>query len=104
MDLLELTFYQKILPALIQFETENTKQESELAKCFPKFYAGHSQSKDQAASGDGDFYLILENVCSRHFKLADCNLGLDIDTASLMVKKVRKMKYNDICGTSYKFD
>ena len=94
MDLLELTFYQNILPALVQFEKESTGQESELAQCFPKFYAGESMRIDEStkqADSQGDFYLILENVCSRQFKLADCNVGLDLETASLMVKKVSEL-------------
>ena len=81
MDVLELTFYQNILPLLTKFETSQTRQEeSDLLRCFPRFYAGHCE--------DGDFYLILENVCSRHFRLAHCNSGLDQHTAELMLEKV----------------
>ena len=78
MDLLELTFYRDILPAMISFEKSKTEC-SELEKMFPKFYAGKA----------GDFYLILENVSKRGFKLADCNAGLDSKmSVDLMVKQV----------------
>ena len=78
MDLLELTFYREILPAMVKFE-KSTSGRSELEKMFPKFYAGEA----------GNFYLILENVSSRGFKLPDCNTGLDTQTSvELMVKQV----------------
>ena len=78
MDLLELTFYRDILPALVNFEKSKSGS-SELEKMFPKFYAGEA----------GDFYLILENVSSKGFKLADCNSGLDTKmSVELMVKQV----------------
>ena len=77
MDKIELSFYRDILPSLIKFEEEKTGQ-SVLTTMFPKFYAGDT----------GDFYLILENVCHRGFKLEDCNKGLNEDQADLMVKQV----------------
>ena len=79
MDILELDFYNNILPTLVQFEKKLTGN-SELENLFPKFYDG--------GCNKGDFYLILENLSKRNFKLIDCNKGLDRRQMENLVAKV----------------
>lgn len=78
MDILEMDFYKNILPTFVQFE-EQLAGKSELRNLFPKFYDGECQ--------DGDFYLILENLCKKDFSLVDCNTGLDLKQMEALVQK-----------------
>ena len=78
LDTLEMEFYKNILPTLVQFEKKLVGY-SELEKTFPKFYGGECS--------DGDFYLILENLCQRNFKLNDCDAGLDRRRLESLVQK-----------------
>ena len=86
MDTLELSFYTDILPHLVSFErSHHTGSQSEqLKEMFPRFYAG-------SCSDAGHFHLVLENVCARGLRMADCNQGLDFDQASTMIRQVKKM-------------
>ena len=78
MDTLEMEFYKNILPTLVEFERKLVGY-SELQEMFPKFYAGEC--------GNGDFYLILENLCKKSFKLNDCDEGLDSRRLENLVEK-----------------
>ena len=79
MDTLELSFYTDILPHLASFERRHTGA-AVLETMFPRFYAG--------SCSDGDFYLVLENLCARGLRLADCDQGLDRDQAATMITQV----------------
>ena len=83
MDSLELSFYTDILPHLVSFErSHHTGSQSEqLKEMFPRFYAG-------SCSDAGHFYLVLENLCARGLRLADCDQGLDRDQAATMITQV----------------
>ena len=78
MDTLEMEFYKNILPTFVQFEEKLTGR-SELRNLFPKFYDGECK--------DGDFYLILENLCKKNFSLVKCNTGLDWKQMKALVQK-----------------
>ena len=78
MDTLEMDFYQNILPTFVHFEERLTGR-SELRDMFPKFYDGECKN--------GDFYLILENLCKKKFSLMDCNVGLDCKQMEALVQK-----------------
>ena len=78
MDTLEMEFYKNILPTFVQFEEKLTGR-SELRNLFPKFYDGECK--------DGDFYLILENLCKKNFSLVKCNTGLDWKQMEALVQK-----------------
>ena len=80
MDSLELSFYTAILPHLASCERRHTGA-AVLETMFPRFYAG-------SCSDAGDFYLVLENVCARGLRMADCDQGLDNDKARTMIRKV----------------
>ena len=79
MDSLELAFYTAILPHLASCERGHTGA-AVLERMFPRFYAG--------SCSDGDFYLVLENLCARGLRLADCDQGLDRDQAATMITQV----------------
>ena len=78
MDKLEMDFYQNILPTFVQFEEKLTGR-SELRNLFPKFYDGECK--------EGDFYLILENLCKKNFSLVDYNAGLAWKQMEALVQK-----------------
>ena len=80
LDKLELTFYRDILPLLTNFEADRTGEPSQLQNFIPKFFAG---------SYGEDSFLILENLAKRGFKLVDCNQGLELDTAKVMMERVK---------------
>ena len=62
LDKLELQFYQEIVPDLTTFE-KKVSRSSVVEEIVPNLVAGNS----------GDFYFIMENLCSRQFELRDCN-------------------------------
>ena len=80
MDSLELAFYTAILPHLVSCERRHTGA-AVLERMFPRFYAG-------SCSDPGHFYLVLENLCARGLRLADCDQGLDRDQAATMIRQV----------------
>ena len=79
MDSLELSFYTAILPHLVSCERGHTGA-AVLERMFPRFYAG--------SCSDTGFYLVLENLCARGLRLADCDQGLDRDQANTMITQV----------------
>ena len=79
MDSLELAFYTAILPHLASCERRHTGA-AVLERMFPRFYAG--------SCSDTGFYLVLENLCARGLRLADCDQGLDRDQAATMITQV----------------
>ena len=75
LDKLELQFYREIVPDLAAFE-KKVSGRSVVEKIIPTFIAGNS----------GDFYLIMENLCSRQFEVKDCNSGIEVENMKTLVQ------------------
>ncbi|XP_049766406.1 uncharacterized protein LOC126095697 [Schistocerca cancellata] len=89
----EINAYRSINVELIKLQREKGVPEEEVCDPLPRYYGSQVNSAgDDSAAADDNAVLLLENLTSSGYRMADQMTGLDLPHARMLVRKIAQFQ------------